>query len=781
VAWFLAAVFCLCVVLVLVELLPTGRTPSKAVVGAASPAAGDLATPASYIGAGACRECHQDQFKAWTGSHHDLAMQVASSSTVLGDFNNAEVEHFGAKTTFFRRDNQFMVRTDGPDGQMSDYEVAYTFGVAPLQQYLVAFPGGRYQALPVAWDTRPVAEGGQKWFHLYPNEKIDHTDQLHWTGLYQNWNLMCAECHSTNLHKGYDPATNSYHTTFSEINVACESCHGPGSKHVQWARQAHRSYQEGADNGLQAKLDSRWSGAWRLESSEAHFPVRDTPASPATLNVCAACHARRSTIAEDGAPGASIEDAHRLALLTDPLYHTDGQQREEVYTWGSFLQSRMYQRGVTCMDCHDPHSLHVRAEGNALCARCHSPAIFDTPKHHFHQQDSPGARCTACHMPSQKYMVVHERLDHSIRVPRPDLSAVTGAPNACTMCHTDRTSSWAASAMDQWYPPTWRQRPQWGPTLAAANTQGAKALPALLGMARNVAMPAIVRATAAELAGPSIRPESLPDIRALIGDADPLVRVAAIGLLDEFDADARASAAGACLSDPVRGVRIAAARLLADVSPDLLPAGQAGALDRANRDLESSLRLNSDWPAENVNAGDLALRRGRFEEAIASYQRAIALDPRFAASYVNLADVYRQLGRDSEGEQELRTGLTVLPRSADLHHALGLLLVRKGDKPGGLSELASAASLAPENTRYAYVYAIGLHSAGNAAAALQTLRQADTRHPYDPGILSALVSILRERNAAGDLQEALACARRLAEALPGDAGVKQLVEELSGR
>jgi predicted CXXCH cytochrome family protein len=729
---------------------------------------------ADYVGAAACKQCHETEFRAWTGSHHQLAMQEANASTVLGNFDDAKFRYGGVESAFFKRDGKFMVRTDGADGKLADFEVKYTFGVTPLQQYLIEFPGGRYQALPVAWDTRAKSEGEQRWFHIYPNEKIDHNDQLHWAGLYQNWNLQCAACHSTNLKKGYDAASNTYKTTFSDINVACEACHGAGSRHAEWAKQARPPYSSQSDKGL-VVLKSRWSEAWKLPAADANTAQRDQPATNALMNVCASCHARRSTIIEGGQAGAPLEETHRLALLMPPNYHVDGQQHDEVYTWGSFQQSRMYQRGVTCMDCHEPHALKLRAEGNALCVRCHNAAAFDTEKHHFHKVGTKGAQCVECHMPAQKYMVVDPRRDHSIRVPRPDLSISLGSPNACTQCHAQRKLEWAAAAMDQWYGKSWRDRSHYGTTLHAGVTQGAKALPSLLAIADDPAIPPIVRATAAALAQPHVRPGNLPAVRKLLADIDPAVRIAALGLLEPFEPAVRSQAAAPLLADPVRGVRVEAARVLADVGDDQFSPEQRRFREKATIEYVESLQQDSDWPAANVNLGNLRTRQGRREEAIAAYQRALSLDTRFVGAYVNLADAYREFGRESEGEKVLRRGLALLPRVADLHHALGLLLVRKGDKIAALKELGTAVRLAPQSARYAYVYAIGLHSAGNRDAALAELRAAIARHPYDLDILGALVSMNRE---AGNAKAALPYARKLAEVLPDDPGVERLLAEL---
>jgi predicted CXXCH cytochrome family protein len=495
------------------------------------------------------------------------------------------------------------------------------------------------------------------------------------------------------------------------------------------------------------------------------------------MNRGAPGQARRSTLSESGNPGAPLADSHRLALLTQPLYYADGQQRDEVYVWGSFLQSRMYQKGVTCLDCHDAHTSRLRIQGNALCLRCHDAAAFNTPQHHFHKPGSTGAQCVECHMPAQNYMVVDARRDHGIRVPRPDLSRTLGSPNACTQCHADKKPEWAAAALDKWYGKAWRRRPQYGTALHAGVTQGVKAVPALQQLAQDPARPALVRATAASLLQPYMRQDMLPAARALLQDADPEVRIAALGMVEPADAVNRVLAAAPLLQDPVRGVRVEAARILADIPEDQFPAERRSARQSALNEYLAALQLDADWPAANVNLGNLYLRQGHAGKAIAAYERALALDAQFAGAYVNLADAYRIVGNDAKGEQVLHHGLARLPHAADLHHALGLLLVRKGDKTTAVSELGQAASRAPDNARYAYVYAVSLYSTGQAGKALAVLRDADDRHPNTPDILGTLVSIYRE---AGNTPAALNYARKLAAALPDDPGVQRLLIELGG-
>ena len=661
-----------------------------------------------FVGAAACGGCHQAELKAWTGSHHDLAMQTANPANVLGDFSGITFEHQGVASTFFKKGDKFFVRTDGPDGKLEDFEIVHTFGVTPLQQYLIAFPGGRLQALSIAWDSRPKAEGGQRWFHLYPNEKIEASDPLHWTGIYQNWNMQCAECHSTNLRKNYDPATNSYSTNFTEINVACESCHGPGRKHVEWAQSAKAPFSPDDAKGLTIQLQSRRNEAWRFPSAEAPFAVRDKPAPMSVMNICAACHARRSTIFEEAPTGRALENTHVPSLLTLPNYHADGQQREEVYVWGSFLQSKMFQRGVTCVDCLEPHSLKLRADDNRLCLSCHNAQTFDTEKHHFHKTGSVGAQCVSCHMPETNYMVVDGRRDHAFRVPRPDISAIIGSHDACTTCHAGRDNAWAMEAMDRWYGKDWRERPTDALTIHAGAHQGAKALAGLMEIAADDNRPAILRATALRLAQPHMRREAFAALPALLADPDPRVRMEALALSERLAPQSRAPVAGGLLQDEIRGVRRDAARVLADVPASAIAEPLRKPQEQALREYAASLDLNADWPGENVNCGNFLWRQQRVAEARSAFERAIALDPRFAAGYANLADLERQQRNEQRAEAILRQGVTIMPTDAGLRHALGLALVRKSGSAAALAQIRELAVLAPDNARYAYVYAVGL-------------------------------------------------------------------------
>jgi predicted CXXCH cytochrome family protein len=734
------------------------------------------APPASYVGRQQCAECHEKAEQAWRGSHHDLAMQPATNATVAGDFNNARFTYAGVTSTFFRRGGKFVVRTDGPDGTLHDYDIAYTFGVAPLQQYLVDFPDGRKQVLGIAWDSRPKQEGGQRWFHLYPGQNVNFRDELHWTALSQNWNHVCAECHSTNVRKNYDAKARRFNTTYAEVNVSCEACHGPGSNHVAWARkQGDWRRLDGGTKGLAIALDERKGVTWTISASTGNVE-RTPPGRPAReVETCGRCHARRAQFSDDYVHGRPLGDTHRVSLLEDRLYHVDGQIRDEVYEYGSFLQSEMFHKGVTCSNCHEPHSAKLRSAGSEVCAGCHTAQKYTAKTHHFHPVGSRGADCLGCHMPMTTYMVVHPRRDHSFRVPRPDLSVALGVPNACSRCHTDRSAEWAAKQVKTWYGHAEHGFQHYAEAFAAAAAGRPGAVALLRTIVRDDEQPAIGRASALERLRLSPGPELLDAVRAGVKNGDPLVRRAAAAALDSADAALRVELLAPLLADPVRAVRMEAARALAGPSRERLSAAQRAALDRGLAEYIAGEQLNADRPESHMNLGLLYAVLGRFGESETELQEALVIDPRFVPASVNLADLYRATGRDAEGERVLREAARRNSQSAAARHALGLLLVRQKRLPEALAELEVAARLDPDSARYGYVYAVALYGAGRPTQALETLGHVLARHPYDRDTLAALIGYSHEQ---GRPRDALAHARRLAEVEPSNAQIRQLVERL---
>jgi tetratricopeptide (TPR) repeat protein len=765
----------------------TGRREREG--GIASPAGPDGARteiradmpPVAYVGREACVGCHPVETGLWQGSHHDLAMDVATKETVRARFDGSTLAHGEETSTFLSRDGKFLVRTTGADGEMSEYEVAYVFGATPLQQYLVGFPGGRYQTLTTCWDTRPEADGGQKWFHLYGDERIPPGDPLHWTSPSFVWNSMCAECHSTGLVRGYKGEEDRFETTWSEIDVSCEACHGPGEGHVEWARKTWDGSADPGEMGLLFRLGDHDDGRW-VTDIETGLSRREPPRTHRVeIDVCASCHARRSSLRDPTPPGAPFLDAYRPALLDEGLYHPDGQILDEVYVWGSFVQSKMYREGVTCSDCHDAHSGRVRGVGNTVCAGCHLPAKFDTPTHHFHEPGTRGALCVECHMPEKTYMVVDPRRDHSLRVPRPDLTAKIGTPNACNGCHQDRDAAWARAAVAGWYGEKERE-PHYGEAIEMGREGAPGAFPELSHLVANGASPGIARATALSMLGRWGGPESFKVIREGLTSPDPLLRLGALQGLSGWASSALGAtslieAVSPLLDDRHLAVRMEAARILAPLRASLPAGPRREAVERGIGAYIEAQLARGETAEAHLNLGSLLLDLGDVQVAESAYRTAIRRNPSFAPAYLNLADLLRAAERDAEGETVLRDGLRrALPRDA-LHFSLAMLLVRGERLDEAIVELERATDENPTGLRYALALALTLEKNGDREGALAILRDAHVRMPHDIEVLRVLLARAMER---GDSPRALDYARKLLALEPGDGDVRAVVERLGG-
>jgi predicted CXXCH cytochrome family protein len=748
------------------------RAPSTATLPDAATVA--PASAAKYVGAAACADCHPQETKAWSTSHHRLAMQPASEATVLGDFKDAHFTFEGVRTTFFRRDGGFAVRTDGPDGKLAEFPVRYTFGIEPLQQYLVEFPRGRYQCLGIAWDSRPQAEGGQRWFHLYPNElRMDFRNMLHWTAPQQNWNHMCGACHTTDFQKNYRAEGDHFETAYAEGNVACEACHGPASGHLAWATGGKSP--EDALKGLTFALHGASLASWARPGTTGTLS-REGPISRVEVETCGTCHSRRGEIWPTPKPGALIGQGYRVALLEEGLYEADGQIHDEVFEYGSFLQSKMFHQGVTCSDCHEPHSAKkLRAEGNSVCTRCHLATSFDTPAHTHHPAASPGAQCVSCHMTMRTYMVLDGRRDHSFRIPRPDLAVKLGTPDACTGCHRDRNAKWSAEKALSLWGPSFTARPQWGEAIFAGRHVLPGAGDKLLGAAENTSFPGIVRATALGLLEGYPDPQLGPLLERTGRDPDPLVRRAVAHGLLGLEPAARLRLGAPLLADPVRDVRFEATATLVTVPARLLDASTRTALELAVRERRESLAADADRSDAQYNLGVLELALGNPTAAEAAFRLSIRRDPTFGPAYLNLAEVLRGTGREAEAEATLREALQRDAGDAPVYHALGLSLVRQGKKKEALPFLEKAARLGTANPRFAYVYAVALQDSGDHRGAMHVLEKTQANFPGDLEVLMLLVQLHRD---AGDGDGARLWARKLAAAAPNVPAIQQFARSI---
>jgi predicted CXXCH cytochrome family protein len=776
---------------------------------------------ATFVGRQSCIQCHQPEHDQWQGSHHDLAMDRATDKTVLGDFNNAELTHHGVTSRMFKREGKFFVNTEGPDGKLADFEVKYVFGVDPLQQYMVEFDRpadmpaneiARLQVLRVSWDSR-----AKNWFHLDPpdvKERLDPTDELHWTGLAQRWNHMCADCHSTNLQKNYDVATGTYHTTFSEINVSCEACHGPGSLHV--------------------KLANSPSLFWDRKRGYALAHLKDKTNNQPQIQACAPCHSRRRVVAAGYTAGCNYYDYFGNEVLTQTAYHADGQILDEVYEYTSFLESKMYSKNIRCTDCHNPHAAKIKFEGNKLCTDCHQhPAgKYDGEIHHRHPIASKGAQCVECHMPQTTYMDVDPRRDHSLRIPRPDLSVQFGTPNACTGCHLrdeklpgqaegsgfgvqgsgrelrkllaredlkeyahwlaaaqrgdsavrarlEEVDKWADATLEKWYGANRKKEPHFTSALHAARRMTPDAPAKLVELLGSRNQPPVARATAALELGAYVEPGNsiVRELYSALDERDPQIRAAAVLGLQQESSDATISALAPLLTDPTRLVRTEAARAIALTGSSRLQGDERTAFKAALDECFAAIKVDNDRAAGHMSLGILYENLGQTREAEEAYQTALRIEPGSIGPRTNLAALYDRLfeearqramqlaqsGNREAAEREM-AGLYEYP--ARIHHL----------RTEELGLLERDAVLAPDNAPIQGRIGLARYLAGWQKEAEAALRNAALLEPRNPEHLFRLAIYY---NDSGRASEAIPLVNRLLELRPQSRQFQQFATELS--
>jgi len=726
----------------------------------------------SFTGKESCRECHIGEYQDWKGSHHDRAMDVANDSTVLGDFSDVTFESGGRTHKMYKKDDRFFVYTDGENGEMEEFEIKYVFGFTPLQQYLVEFDGGRLQTLPLTWNAEDST-----WYHmadsLYQDEEVDHHNWLHWTNQAQNWNGMCAECHSTNLKKGYDPQTDTYNTTWSEIDVSCEACHGPGSKHIEWANLPEYSREAYQNYGLVTKTSD-------IDNAEY-------------VDNCMRCHSRKTTLGDFDHSSSSIYDHYIPELPDEPNWFIDGQILEEDYVYASFLQSKMYQREreVRCNDCHNVHSGELLFEGNDLCLQCHQEEIYDTYDHHFHKEAGmegepvisesgkkfdvgSGTECINCHMHGRYYMGVDYRRDHSFRVPRPDLSIKHGTPNACTQCHADETDEWAEEYITQWFGES--RRFHYSEPLAAVKEGDPRAVPELKKMLNDDLYPPNIRALALQHIG-NYFPDSLgQEADNFMSHTNPLFRISSIRTIYEQSED-NIKKLTTGLTDATRAVRTEAAQRLMQAGEERIPQKQRDNYNKVLKEYKETLLYNADFPTGKVNLANFYYHQDKLDSAEHFYRAALDQDSELTSVKLNLAHLYNRRGENDKAETQFREYLEEEPEDYNALYSFGLLLSEAGKYEESLDTLLKVSQVDPDRPRVNHNIGMMYDFMEEKEKAEEFLKR-EIEINRNLNSLSALLRFYLDNNYG---EKALELGREILEEYPQATEVQQVVEQLEAR
>jgi len=727
---------------------------------------------AVFVGKESCKDCHLGEYNDWAGSHHDMAMDVANDSTVLGNFFDQTLKSQGKTQRMYKKDGRFFVFTDGEDGQMQEFEVKYVFGYTPLQQYLVEFNGGRLQTLPLTWNTVDST-----WYHMadsiYQDENVDHNNWLHWTNQAQNWNSMCAECHSTNLKKGYDPQKNTYNTTWSEIDVSCEACHGPGSEHIEWANLPEYSREEYTNYVLVTKTSG-------IDNTQY-------------VDNCMRCHSRKSSLGDFDHYSSSIYDHYIPQLPDEPNWFIDGQILNEDYAYASFLQSKMYQREreVQCNDCHNVHSGELLYEGNDLCLQCHQKEVYDAYDHHHHKQAGEpgeavisesgkkfevgsGTECINCHMHGRYYMGIDYRRDHSFRIPRPDLSIKHGTPNACNQCHADETNEWADQYITQWFGES--RRFHYSEPLATVKEENPEAVPELKDIINNDLYPPNIRALALQHIG-NYFPDFLGKVTEnFLAHPDPLLRISAIRTIHE-QSEENINKLITGLTDATRAVRTEAVQRLMQAGKEHIPQKHRDNYQKALKEYKEVLLYNADFPTGKVNLANYYYNRDKPDSAEMFYKAVLEQHSELTSVHLNLAYLYNRQSENEKAENQFRQYLQKRPEDIEALYSYAILLSEMRKYEASLDTLLKVSQLAPERPRVNHNIGMMYDFMGEKEKAGEYLKR-EIEINKNLNSLSVLLRFYLDNNYG---EKALELGRKILEKYPNETGIQQVVEQLETR
>jgi Tfp pilus assembly protein PilF len=665
----------------------------------------------TYVGDQSCKECHKGEHKEWTESHHYMSMLPPSEKTVKGNFDNITHTADGVTSRFFKKANKYFINTEGEDGKNHDYEVKYIFGFTPLQQYLVEFPGGRLQVPRVSWDSKQ-----KKWFNQYAQQTVSSHDWLHWTGNSQNWNTMCASCHSTNLQKNYNDKTDTYKTSYSVINVSCESCHGAGKQHADYIKGD--DYKDGEKiKGSYLKLVKNSN---QLEE----------------INTCAPCHARVTEISNSHIRSNEIMDNYIPQIPDTEYFFADGQVDDEDYIYTSFLQSKMFSKGVKCSNCHNPHSTKLKKIDNQTCLQCHSPQKYNLPTHTFHPVGSKSSLCVSCHMPGKIYMGNDLRHDHSFRVPRPDLSEKYGTPNACSSCHQEKSNKYLADAIVKWYGP--KRKYHFSDDLIPGSQLNSKSEAHLIKLIENSQTPDIIKATAAFYMGNIQTEPSLNILLKSLNNKDAQVRYRTLRSLSNFEPRSWINQVGPLLSDKVRAVRIAAADLYITIPQEQIPSQHKDAFVAAHKELKKHLNYQTDFSIGNVMLADYYLKLKDYDNAAKYYEKGLKKDSQMNYALLNLSTTYNLQGNNEQALKSLEKALKNDSKNDRIYYNMALLYNEMSNQPAAEKAFAKAVALKSDNPRVYYNYGLLLIKSKKIKQAEVLLNKGITINPSAPELYYAL-------------------------------------------
>ena len=717
---------------------------TKAEAGPTPPSEPSPSGKRQFVGSKTCYDCHTKFYELWSTSRHGLAMQPYSPEFAKKELKPQTSEVVIGKQSFRAEigQEQGWVREKDGDKEMH-YAIAQVMGGKNVYYFLTPMAKGRLQVLPVAYDVHK-----QTWYDTtasgvrhFPNRRL-HDEALPWTDRLFTFNTTCFDCHVSQLATNYDLETDTYHTTWREAGISCESCHGPGGEHAQ---------------AMEAGVQGHTSKDIKL--------IRTLEFSHAQMNdMCATCHAKMVPLSTDFIAGEKFYDHYDLITLEHHDYYPDGRDLGENYTFTSWSMSPCLKSDkLDCNQCHTP-SGRPRFEGreaNRSCLPCHAGIVENPTAHSHHKTESTGNSCIACHMPMSRFAAM-SRTDHSMRPPMPAATIAYNSPNACNQCHTDHDAPWAEQWVRKWHPRDYQAVPlRRARLLDAAQKNDWQRLAEMLGEVQNKQGDEIYRNSLVRLLRNCTDPQKWPSLLAALNDDSPLVRGSAATALEGYLTEESVPALLRATADPVRLVRIRAATALASVHAEQITNADARkSLRRATAEFKKAMAARPDDWASYSNLGGYYMESGDFDAAIEAFETALKLEPRVVAPMVNASIAYANLKQNDKAEAWLRRALKAEPDNAAANFNLGLLLAETNRPDEAEKALRAALKSDPQLAPAAYNLAVLLGEKKDFTGAVEWCRKAHDLRPEELKYTQSLIFYLNEK---GDKDEAAEVLKKVKE------------------
>ena len=669
-------------------------------------------TENEYVGSGSCIECHEKFYELWSTSHHGKAMQPMNAGFIKTE-NLPVSEEFALEGKTYKitfgDSTMTMIEKDGEN--IVNYDVVWVLGGINVYYFLTPLGKGKLQTIPLAYNLNT-----KKWYNN-PQSALRHfteglVDQaLPWKDRMYNFNTSCYSCHVSQLETNFDLATDSYQSSWNEAGINCETCHGPSGEHVRIFKNAKKGE-------VQKELG--------LISTNTFTPDQNNWS-------CAPCHAKMRPITTGYIPGERFFDNYDLTILNNADFYPDGRDLGENYTYTGWMMNECNSNGqMHCVMCHTSSGRdRFKNNPNDACKSCHAERVANVVEHSGHKEGSAGAVCINCHMPKSMFGNMN-RSDHSFRPPMPEATIKFGSPNACNMCHTDKSPEWANKVVKQRKNGNYQDETiKWATLLKNARLGEWKDLDKILEHIAKEDLNEVVTASFIRTLENCEKEEKWPVLIGALKSKSPLVRSSAAGSLSGFiSTDAKTALLQAC-NDEYRIVRISAANSLAVFPKNQFTPEENQAMAKANEENLVSMTARPDDWSSHYNLGIFYQNQGEADKALVSYENAARLYPESLMPLINSSVLYSYVGNHAKAEENLRKVIEIDPVNEAANLNLGLLLAEKGNMPEAEKVLKIALQANPKQAVAAYNLSV-IVAQRNVAEAIDYAETAASANPEEP-------------------------------------------------